>query len=95
MDNEKLNELMLNGFGPVFAKDFCINQYELDFTLLMGFMEWMDEINETLPMQLETDNDDIVMMYLDEVRLSLIQEMPIMENIIKLYYRKQDEKTSK
>lgn len=36
--------------------------------ILTDFLDWMDEINNTNPMQLETDNDDIAMMYLDSGR---------------------------
>lgn len=34
--------------------------------MLIKFLEWMNEINRTDPMRLETDNDDIAMMFLAE-----------------------------
>jgi len=30
------------------------------------FLDWMDKINASNPMQLETDNEDIALMYLDD-----------------------------
>ena len=34
--------------------------------LLIKFLEWMNEINSKEPMKLETDNEDIAMMFLVE-----------------------------
>ncbi len=40
--------------------------------LLTDFLDWMNEINSTNPMQLETDHDDIAMMYLDSGRAETV-----------------------
>ena len=40
--------------------------YKSDLNFLMEFLTWMDKMNATEPMKLETDNDDIAMMFLDE-----------------------------
>ncbi len=37
-------------------------------SLLVDFLEWMNEITQQHPMMLETDNDDIAMMYLGSDR---------------------------
>ena len=34
--------------------------------LLVGFLEWIDKVRENDPMRLETDYEDLVMMYLEE-----------------------------
>ncbi len=34
---------------------------------LLELFNWMDEINRTNPMQLETDNEDIVEMFLEAI----------------------------
>lgn len=40
--------------------------------LLTDFLDWVDLVGRNHPMQLETDNDDIAMMYLDEERADAI-----------------------
>lgn len=40
--------------------------YESDVKFLVEFLEWMNKINSETPMQLETDDDDIAMMFLEE-----------------------------
>lgn len=39
---------------------------EKPFDLLMKFLKWMDKVSREEPMRLETDNDDIVEMFLDD-----------------------------
>lgn len=43
-------------------KNKCMNKQEL----IIDFLEWMNEVVQNSPMRLETDNDDIAIMYLKE-----------------------------
>ena len=41
-------------------------EYAKQKRLIIKFLEWTNKINAKSPMQLETDNDDIATMFLDE-----------------------------
>lgn len=55
-----------NYFEPVVSLPEEKPQYDPEkLSLLIRFQEWMNRVVQSNPMQLETDNDDVAMMFLD------------------------------
>lgn len=53
-------------FEPVIPSPVKQSAYsQRDLSLLIRFQEWMNQVTQSNPMQLETDNDDVAMMFLE------------------------------
>ena len=53
--------------GLQFLCENCGNYMYID-TILLDFLKWIQKVSKDEPMRLETDNDDIVMMFIEEYK---------------------------